>query len=255
MQYWASISGGKDSLYMLDYILNNLDKYPLDGAVHFELEIDYPFIHDVIDYAENECKKRGIAFKRIKPRKTWEELYYTKKKNGYIQGFPIKNVRWCNVQYKLDAKRQLDEMLKEYNVIYYIGYCVDEYDRYNKRHSKKEVYPLVENNVAENTILEWAKQQPIFNNYYIVNKKCGCMYCPLASRISCAYLYKYYPENFEYMIEKMKETEKIREEELGKPFAIINSNPKYNAEYLENIVKNKWLERLNALEEKYKKGR
>lgn len=47
--YWASVSGGKDSLYMLNLILHNLDRYPLDGVVHFELEIDYPFIHDVID--------------------------------------------------------------------------------------------------------------------------------------------------------------------------------------------------------------
>lgn len=43
--YWASVSGGKDSLYMLKYILTNIDKYPLDGVIHFELEIDYPFIH------------------------------------------------------------------------------------------------------------------------------------------------------------------------------------------------------------------
>ena len=42
--YWASVSGGKDSLYMLYYILNHLDKYPLDGVCHFELEIDYPFL-------------------------------------------------------------------------------------------------------------------------------------------------------------------------------------------------------------------
>ena len=27
--YWASVSGGKDSLYMLNLILNNLDKYHL----------------------------------------------------------------------------------------------------------------------------------------------------------------------------------------------------------------------------------
>lgn len=65
--YWASVSGGKDSLYMLNLILHNLDKYPLDGVVHFELEIDYPFIHNVIDYMESECKKHGIKFVRLKP--------------------------------------------------------------------------------------------------------------------------------------------------------------------------------------------
>lgn len=59
---------------MLKYILTNIDKYPLDGVIHFELEIDYSFIHEVIDYMEDECKKYGIKFVRIKPRKTWDEL-------------------------------------------------------------------------------------------------------------------------------------------------------------------------------------
>lgn len=30
--YWASVSGGKDSLYMLNLILNNPQKYPLHGV-------------------------------------------------------------------------------------------------------------------------------------------------------------------------------------------------------------------------------
>lgn len=91
---------------MLNYILHNLDRYPLDGVVHFELEIDYPFLHNVIDYMETECKRAGIQFVRIKPRKTWEELYDK-------CGFPTRKVRWCNGHYKLDAKRQLSEWLNE----------------------------------------------------------------------------------------------------------------------------------------------
>ena len=31
---------------MLNYILRNLDRYPLDGVVHFELEVDYPFMQN-----------------------------------------------------------------------------------------------------------------------------------------------------------------------------------------------------------------
>ena len=132
--YWASVSGGKDSLYMLNYILHHLDRYPLDGVVHFELEIDYPFIHNVIDYMETECKRAGIQFVRIKPRKTWEELYDK-------CGFPTRKVRWCNGHYKLDAKRQLSEWLNEvgYYVVNYIGYCADEERRFNKRLSSKKL--------------------------------------------------------------------------------------------------------------------
>lgn len=131
-----------------------------------------------------------------------------------------------------------------------IGYCADEERRFNKRLSAKklEIYPLAENGINEDVILEWAKTQPIFNNYYKTNKRCGCMYCPMSSYLNFAYLYKYYPENFRYMLEKMRETEELREKELGRPFSVISSNPKYNADYLEHIVKTKWLKKLNEME-------
>lgn len=244
--YWASVSGGKDSLYMLNLILHNLDKYPLDGVCHFELEIDYPFIHEVIDYMESECKRFGIPFVRIKPRKSWQELYDK-------HGFPTRLVRWCNSRYKLGCAKQQEEWLNSlgYYTVAYIGYCADEEKRFNKRALLKgrERYPLVEEGVLEKSILEWAKTVPIFNHYYKTNRRCGCMYCPMASYLNYAYLYKYYPDNFSFMIEKMRETEAMRERELGRPFSVISSNPKYNSYYLENIIKTKWLKKLNEMEE------
>lgn len=243
--YWASISGGKDSIFMLNLILHNLDKYPLDGVVHFELEIDYPFIHDVIDYVESECIRFGIRFVRIKPRKTWEELYEK-------YGFPSRVIRWCNDRYKLDARKQLEDWMKKsgFYVVHYIGYCADEAQRFTKRicAQKTEIYPLVEQGITEDVIWEWAKTQPIFNHYYETNKRCGCMYCPMASRLNIAYLYKYYPEHFNYMIEKMRETERMLRIKKGHPVSVISSNPKYNADYLDNIIKTKWIKKLNDIE-------
>lgn len=244
--YWASVSGGKDSLYMLNLILHNLDEYPLDGVCHFELEIDYPFIHDVIDYMEDECKRFGIPFMRFKPRKSWQDLY-----DKY--GFPTRIARWCNGKYKLDCAKQQEEWLNSlgYYTVAYIGYCADEEKRFSKRALLKgrERYPLFEEGVLESSILEWAKTQPIFNHFYETNKRCGCMYCPMSSYLNYAYLYKYYPDNFHYMIEKMRETEAMREKEIGRPFSVISSNPKYNADYLDNIIKTKWIKKLNDMEE------
>ena len=244
--YWASVSGGKDSLFMLNLILHNLDKYPLDGVVHFELEIDYPFIKNVIDYMQSECERFGIKFVRIKPAKSWSELYER-------HGFPTRVVRWCNDKYKLTAKKQLQEFMKKqgFYTVFYIGYCADEEKRFAKRVDlqKIERYPLVEESIEEDVIWAWAKTQPIFNHYYLTQKRCGCMYCPMASFINFAYLYKYYPYHFAFMINKMRETEKLREKKLGRPFSCISSNPKYNSEYLERIVKEKWLGKLEKLEE------
>lgn len=244
--YWASVSGGKDSLYMLNLILHNLDKYPLDGVIHFELEIDYPFIRDVIDYMESECKRFGIPFIRIKPRKSWQELY-----DRY--GFPTRTARWCNGHYKLDCKKQHDKWLNSlgYYAVMYIGLCADEQKRFKRSQTEKGLvkYPLSENGITEDEIWEWAKTVPIFNHYYEVNKRCGCMYCPMSSYLTFAYLYKYYPANFSFMLEKMRETEAMRERELGRPFSVISSNPKYNADYLDHIIRTKWLKILNEKEE------
>lgn len=183
--YWASVSGGKDSLFMLRLILAHPERYPLDGVVHFELEIDYPFIKDVIDYMETECKKHGVRFVRIKPRKSWYELYEK-------WGMPTLVKRWCNSSYKMDSRRQLEEFMKSQGcyVVSYIGYCADEEKRYAHRDTqkRKEVYPLVDFGVTEDRIWDWAKTQPIFNHYYQVNRRCGCMYCPMADRINLTYL-------------------------------------------------------------------
>lgn len=46
--HYASVSGGKDSLYMLKVITSNPKKYPLDMIVHFSLEIDYPWVKKVL---------------------------------------------------------------------------------------------------------------------------------------------------------------------------------------------------------------
>lgn len=241
--YWASVSGGKDSLYMLNLILHNLDRYPLDGVVHFELEIDYPFIHDVVNYMEQECKRAGIPFLRIKPRKTWKELY-----DKY--GFPTRKARWCNSKYKLDCKKQLNDFLKSKGcyAITYIGYCADEQNRANakSRNKLKQVYPLIENGILEDTILEWAKTQSIFKDFYKYNKRCGCMLCPMQSLSEQAYLAKYYPLHYAEMNSLASETEIKREKELRRSFSVWASNPKYNTQYRDRRIYEKYLPELDA---------
>lgn len=103
--HYASVSGGKDSLYMLMVILSKLDKYPLDMVVHYELEIDYPWVKEVVNHMESKCRELGIKFVRIRPTETYDSLY-----NKY--GFPSRKVRWCNGKYKLDCKCQLEKWIK-----------------------------------------------------------------------------------------------------------------------------------------------
>ena len=51
------------------------------------------------------------------------------------------------------------------------------------------------------------------------------------------------------MISKMRESEKIVSNKLGRTFAIKSDNPKYNADYVEQIVKTKWIKKLNQIKD------
>ena len=55
------------------------------------------------------------------------------------------------------------------------------------------------------------------------------------------------------MINKMRETEKIKCKQYGRnSFSCISGNTKYNADYLENIIKTKWINKLNEIEKNQK---
>lgn len=229
--YIANISGGKDSMFMLDMILKNPEVFPLNAVMHLELEIDYPFIKPIIDNAEKALSTRGIKLYRIKPDLTWLE--------GFEKwGYPTGKARWCNKMYKLSGLLNMEKWLKSnnYEPIHYIGYCADEVKRFK---DDKNIYPLALAGINEDIILEWAQEQPMYNNYYKICKRCGCMGCPLATRIEFAYLYKYYPEEYRAIIERMKESEKKYN------CCVIDGHGKYNAEYLDNIIKTKWINILN----------
>lgn len=244
--YWASVSGGKDSLYMLGYILAHPDKYPLNGVVHFELEIDFPFVKDVVDEMREMCDHVGVPFVSIKPRYTWYELYE-------LYGFPTRKARWCNSKYKLDAKRQLTEYLRSQGLrtVSYIGYCADETNRFSKRRGIDEIYPLVDAGITEDEILQWAQCQHCFHGWYITQKRQGCMFCPMANYSQYAYMLKYYPIMYGQMIDMMRKTERELTSRYGKPIAITQSNGKYNADHLDYVIRHKHLPKLERMEREF----
>lgn len=102
---------------------------------------------------------------------------------------------------------------------------------------------MVEQGINESTVLNWAKNQTIFDDFYKYNRRCGCMFCPLQSMMSTAYLLKYYPEKYCEMIRLAKETEKKIEKEKKRKFSVWGE-PKYNTDYRDRIVRTKWVKKL-----------
>lgn len=204
--HYACVSGGKDSLYMLGVILKNLDKYPLEFVINYDLEIDWGWVKNSVNKIESMCTKSGINFWRITPRKTWNELYEK-------YSMPTRRVRWCNLYYKLDCEKQMIEWIKSQNCrpVAYIGFCADETRRFKYELGNWEkgtcCYPLAEEGITEDKILEWAKHQSIFSDWYKYFKRQGCMMCPMLTRKELAYMYKYERESFEKYFTYVKEYE------------------------------------------------
>lgn len=182
--YMASVSGGKDSLFMLYLILNNLDKYPLDGVVHYELEIDYPFVKNVISKMKEMCNELNIPFYSVKPSR---------------------------------FKYQIGKIAEGQTV----------------------VYPLAEEGINEGTILEWARIQEIFDNFYKVNERQGCMFCPMLQYKEMAYQMITYPEvsrNFWFMV--------FTEWERG---INVLRGDKYTPDYIYKRVKDYWCPKVEQM--------
>ena len=244
--HYASVSGGKDSFYMLNLILNNLDKYPLDLVVHFELEIDWGWSKRVIDLMQQRCEARGLTFLRIKPRKSWQELYER-------YGFPNAHARWCNSEYKLDCKKQLEGWIREQNCrpVAYIGLCADEESRFKYEIGNWEeqdcCYPLAEEGIKEWQIQEWARNQPIFEGYYKYFNRQGCMLCPFLSMKEMAYLHKTDVNAFDYMFDCIKQTEERILAEKGKVWLFRNEG----ADIIKARVETKWRSVLEMEENQY----
>lgn len=237
--YWASVSGGKDSLYMLNLILANPQKYPLNGVVYFDLENDFPFIKNAIKFMKERCEKINIPFYEIKPSKSWNECY-----NEW--GYPTRHRRWCNSQYKMNASKQLENFLKNngFELYTYVGLCADEIKRV--KNDKHKIYPLIEEGIEEKYIWFWAKEQDIFNDFYKYNYRCGCIGCPLSDHNNLKYTSIYYPTEFKYYMNLAHITEQNVFYKTGKPISVWQGNAKYNTEYIVNRLKTKELKVLTT---------
>lgn len=173
MQYIASLSYGKDSLYMLEVIHKN--KLPLDRIVHAEImatkdiSADLPPMMEFKEKADRIILNRyGIKVEHIKSKYTYEEYFYkkrsakAKKENiNKMYGFPIQNGNWCNSVLKMSVLNKLNKK----DTIQYVGIAADEPQRYHVLNNKK-ISPLIDYNTTEKECFEWCKNNNLLSPIY-----------------------------------------------------------------------------------------
>lgn len=215
MKYVASCSYGKDSLCMIDVIMEKL-KMPLDEIVTIDVWFDegvsayYPEVDEFRAKADDIVSQRyGLQIKHLKADLTYVERFYqvrgsrAKPENrGKYYGFPIVRGPWCNSSLKMSVINKYKTSLKE--SFWYVGYAIDEkkVERQDKIKNCTDLslYPLAKAGMKEKDCYEWCKANGLLSPVYKNFSRDGCWFCHYQSINQLRYLRENYPDKWEIML-------------------------------------------------------
>lgn len=195
MKYRASCSGGKDSVWMIEEIINRNLK--LDEIVFCSVEKEFKqeiiFRQKLID----RWFSRGIKCSVISTDDSWDNWFYGKSTRGNSKGkkrgFPLTLYPcWWSREAKFKV---LDNYMQDgYR---YIGIAADEPERYHPEKEKDGyIYPLCEWGVTESKCRRKCYKNNILNPLYEYFDRLGCYLCPKQNTRSLTNLCKYFPKEW-----------------------------------------------------------
>lgn len=221
MKQIVRFSGGKESTAMLLHMIEL--EMPVDEITFCDNGLEYPEIYDYIKKVE---KTIGMKINVIKPKKTWDDLFYTKvtkgRYKGRIRGFPYCCIPGCWAS--RDLKVRPMEKLANKEDIFYLGINYNEKKRvqYEKGHCENLRYPLINWKWTEQHCLNYLKDNDLENPIYKKFKRTGCWLCPKQSIRSLRILYKDYPNLWK----------KLRHYEIDSPHGFSPNKDLYQLEQL-----------------------
>lgn len=189
----VNFSGGKESSAMLLRMLEL--KMPVDIIMFCDNGLEYPEVYDYIRKVEKHIG-RGIVV--VKPKKTWDELFYTKvvagRFKGKIRGFPYCCIPGCWAS--RDLKTRPMEHARPKDALIYLGINSNEKKRiqYEKGHCENLRYPLIDWGWDEQKCLDYLNEKDMFPPIYNKFTRTGCWLCPKQRMDSLKTLFTDYPE-------------------------------------------------------------
>lgn len=182
--YVASISYGKDSLYMLEVIHNS--GRPLDRIITVDVWATENISADLPDVVEFKKKcdefilnRYGITVEHIKSDITFNDGFYrvrgdkAKQHNrGKIYGFPMRRGSWCNSDLKMRAIRKLTNA----EDTQYVGIAYDEPARLGRLRAQ-DIAPLAEDFITEKDCYAWCRKNSMLSPSYSQGRRDGCWFC------------------------------------------------------------------------------
>ena len=205
MKHIVSFSGGKDSTYMLIKMLEK--NMPIDDVIFADTGMEFQELYDYIDRIE---KLIGLKITRLKPKKTWDDLFFHKKQRGrhigQINAFPMTMACDMTRQLKLDTIERYYRSIKgDFTV--YIGIAFNEPERY-ERLKPNEKAPLYEWQITEDFIIEELKRMGLHNPLYDTFDRIGCYTCPNMTIKELRLMRKRYPKEYAKLLWYGEQAEK-----------------------------------------------
>ncbi len=193
----ASVSGGKDSCYM---VLKMLQKgMPLDQLLFIDTGLEFPEMYSYLEKFEGYI---GMKIKRIQSKTSFKEEFYrivsTGKNKGKIYGWPYILGAWCNSRLKVTPLKKYLNNIGEY--ISYIGIAYNEPDRYY-RLKINEIAPLYDMKITEKQVIVEMNKLGILNPLYKKFDRLGCYLCPKQNIESLRTVRREYPDLWSEMLE------------------------------------------------------
>ena len=153
MYHIASVSFGKDSLYMLLRLMET--GAPLDEVMFFDTGMEFQAVYDTRDAVLPLLATHGIKYKELTPEYSFLWKMFDKPvngKNGYHYGYS-----WCGGRCRwgtTDKLKTLDKYAEKHSATVYVGIAADETARIEKERKPYKCLPLVDWNVTEKEALD-----------------------------------------------------------------------------------------------------
>lgn len=178
MKHILSLSGGKDSTYLLLELLRRGE--PLDECVFFNTGWEFPQMYEHMKRLEELCAARGIAFTTLHPEKNFDYLMFEKAinfKDGSGVHFGYSWCGACGVRWGTKEKLSaLDAYCKGATVL--VGIAADEPGRLEKERAANKRFPLAEWGITEAECLSGCYAAGYdWNGLYTQLKRVSCKCC------------------------------------------------------------------------------
>jgi len=238
-KYVASVSWGKDSVYMLYLILNNPRRYPLDHVVFVNTGMEFDALLSVRDQFLPELINRGIPYTEIDIS---DEFIFNMFSRGVCRKGTDEVHRtgygWCGGACRWGTSMKLQALNKFYknefdsnDIVEYVGIAYDEQERMERAvcGCGIKIYPLAECEITEAMCLDACYKKGIFweeegIKLYEIMDRLSCFCCRNKSLRELKAIYYHLPKYFDRLLEMEK---KIGESMKGEGMSLLELKQRY----------------------------